>query len=121
MDKEEETAGEEAELEVEGELLVGLELAAGLLCIWAGWSSPRGAAGGSWGPRFEISEVLVEAVGGLDSSLFTDPVFSADNISTAICKINISVMIYFGTKKRVCALSRFVFSPIFSPFFVSLK
>jgi len=84
LDKEEETAGEEAELEVEGELLVGLELAAGLFCIWAGWSSPRGAAGGSWGPRFEISEVLVEAVGGLDSSLFTDPVFSADNISTAI-------------------------------------
>ena len=96
MDKEEEveeTAGEEAELEVESELLVGLELAAGLLCTSAGWSSPRGAAGGSWGPRFEISEVLVGAVGGLDSSLSTDPVFSVDNISTAICKINISVMI----------------------------
>jgi len=80
----EETAGEEAELEVESELLVGLELAAGLFCISAGWSSPRGAAGGSWGPRFEISEVLVGAVGGLDSSLSTDPVFSVDNISTAI-------------------------------------
>ena len=39
LDKEEEveeTAGEEAELEVEGELLVGLELAAGLFCISAG-------------------------------------------------------------------------------------
>ena len=96
MDKEEEeAAGEEAELEVESELLVGLELAAGMFCILAGWSSPRGTAGGSWVPRFEISEVLVVGAGILDSSLSIDPVFSADNISTAICKINISVMIYF--------------------------
>ena len=98
----EETAGEEAELEVESELLVGLELAAGLFCISAGWSCPRGAAGGSWGPRFEISEVLVGAVGGLDSSLFTDPVFSADNISTAICKIDISVDHDICLNKKTC-------------------